>query len=505
MDNKSNVRKSSYNIATDAVGKILTIVISIIIPKLYIDNYGSDFNGLLNSLNGIFVYLNLLEAGIGSASIQALYKPITEKNYEKINGILSATRAYYLRQGFFFLSGLIAVSFCYPSFSHSDIDYWTIVLLVILSGTPYIAKFFFQGKYTVLLTADNSLYVLNIISNGIHVAANIIKAILLINRVNIILVQAVFACVYLLQVVLTSAYVRKRYEHVSFTETPDKLALSKSKSAMIHEFAYIVFNNTDVLLLTYFCGFKVVSVYSVYNMIFAQITLLLQSITTGSNAGLGQLMVTDRTRYNRLFQNFEYTFQCFAAFVLISVGIMSTPFVRLYTINATDINYMLPGLAFLFTEIQILSLMRWPGVGAIKAAGMFKETQWRALAEVIINLVTSIIMIQRYQIYGVLIGTIVALLYRTFDVILFTRQKILFTSKQKAMLKVIALIILTTLLLIGESRLNMNCRNYFIFLIKGCGIFAFNMALFFIYSMLTNRAGFSRILELVKNRFVRRR
>ena len=166
MDNRSNVRKSSYNIATDAVGRILAIVISIIIPKLYIDNYGSDFNGLLNSLNGIFVYLNLLEAGIGSASIQALYKPITEKNYEKINGILSATRAYYLRQGFFFLSGLIAVSFCYPSFSHSDIDYWTIVLLVILSGTPYIAKFFFQGKYTVLLTADNSLYVLNIISNG---------------------------------------------------------------------------------------------------------------------------------------------------------------------------------------------------------------------------------------------------------------------------------------------------------------------------------------------------
>lgn len=505
MDNRSNVRKSSYNIATDAVGRILAIVISIIIPKLYIDNYGSDYNGLLNSLNGIFVYLNLLEAGIGSASIQALYKPITEKNYEKINGILSATRAYYLRNGFFFLSGLLAVSLAYPSFSHSDIDYWTIVILVLLSGIPYIVKFFFQGKYAVLLTADNSLYVLNIVTNAMHVAGNLIKAILLINRVNIILVQAVFAVVYAMQVVFISIYVKRRYKQVSFTEKPDRLALSKSKSAMIHEFAYIVFNNTDVLLLTYFCGFKVVSVYSVYNMIFAQITLLLQSITTGSNSGLGQLMATDRTRYNRLFQNFEYTFQCFAVFVLISVGIMSTPFVRLYTIKAVDIDYMMPGLAFLFTEIQILSLMRWPGVGAIKAAGMFKETQWRALAEVIINLVTSIIMIQRYQIYGVLIGTIVALLYRTFDVILFTRQKILFTSKQKAMLKVIALIIVATLLLIGESKLNMYCGNYFIFLIKGCGIFALNMAIFFIYSLLTNRAGFSRILELVKERLVRRR
>ena len=150
MNNISNTRKSSYNIVTDIVGKVLLLVMSIIIPKLYIDNYGSDLNGLLNSLNGIFVYLNLLEAGIGSASIQALYKPITQNDHHKINEILSATRGFYLRNGFFFLAGLVAVSLGYPSFVHSRIEFWTIVLLVILSGAPYIVKFFFQGKYTVL-------------------------------------------------------------------------------------------------------------------------------------------------------------------------------------------------------------------------------------------------------------------------------------------------------------------------------------------------------------------
>ena len=48
MNSVSNARKSSYNIVTDVVGKVLLLIISIIIPKLYIDNYGSDLNGLLN-------------------------------------------------------------------------------------------------------------------------------------------------------------------------------------------------------------------------------------------------------------------------------------------------------------------------------------------------------------------------------------------------------------------------------------------------------------------------
>lgn len=504
MKNLSNTKKSSYNIITDVVGKILLLIISIIIPKLYIDNYGSDLNGLLNSLNGIFVYLNLLEAGIGSASIQALYRPITQKDYHKINEILSATRSYYLRNGFFFLAGLVAVSLGYPSFAHSRINFWTIVLLVILSGAPYIVKFFFQGKYTVLLTADNRLYILNIVTNGVHIVANIIKAVLLIHHVNIILVQGVFACLYLLQVVIIAAYVHNKYKYLSFSEIPDKLALSKSKSALIHEFAYVIFNNTDVLLLTYFANLETVSVYSVYNMIFAQITLLLQSITTGSNSGLGQLMATNHDRYNRVFENFEYTFQCLACFVLISVGVMTPSFVKLYTIKATDANYLLPGLALLFTEIQILSLIRWPGVGSIKAAGMFKETQYRALIEVFINIVLSIILIRKFQIYGVLLGTITALLYRTFDVIVFTRKYILKTRIRGAIIKAGVLLILSTVIMLAETRVNITCNSYFTFVIKGCIVFGLNILLFVLYSLLTNYRGFTSMLRLVKNRVFHR-
>ena len=76
------------NIISELLGKGIVLLISIVIPKLYIDYLGSEYNGLLTSLNGIFVYLNLLEAGIGSASIQALYKPIINNDSDRISHII---------------------------------------------------------------------------------------------------------------------------------------------------------------------------------------------------------------------------------------------------------------------------------------------------------------------------------------------------------------------------------------------------------------------------------
>lgn len=61
----------------------------------------------------------------------------------------------------------------------------------------------------------------------------------------------------------------------------------------------------------------------------------------------------------------------------------------------------------------------------INYAGHFKNTQWRSVLEASINLVVSIIMVNKLGIYGVLIGTIVALLYRTNDMIIYANKYLL--------------------------------------------------------------------------------
>lgn len=79
----------------------------------------------------------------------------------------------------------------------------------------------------------------------------------------------------------------------------------------------------------------------------------------------------------------------------------------------------------LFTAYQLLSHGRVPSHNPIGFAGKFKETQWRAWVETIINLVVSFACVFHFGIYGVLAGTIAALLYRANDIVIFANKVVL--------------------------------------------------------------------------------
>lgn len=68
MKKVSRQRNSINNLIWGIVGNIVTAAVAIIIPRLFIVNYGSEINGLLASIRQVYVYLALLEVGIGDAS-----------------------------------------------------------------------------------------------------------------------------------------------------------------------------------------------------------------------------------------------------------------------------------------------------------------------------------------------------------------------------------------------------------------------------------------------------
>ena len=87
----SKQKNSMNNLIWGIVGNIITSAVAIIIPRLFIVNYGSEVNGLLSSIRQIYVYLVLLEVGVGTASEVALYGPIGKGDHASANRILAAT------------------------------------------------------------------------------------------------------------------------------------------------------------------------------------------------------------------------------------------------------------------------------------------------------------------------------------------------------------------------------------------------------------------------------
>ena len=127
-------KKILYNLIVGVFGQVITILLGLILPKFFITSFGSEVNGLVASVTQIYVYINLLEAGVGTATLQALYKPISNDNKDEINSILSATSNYYKKTGILYFLAVILFSISFPFIFKTNIDKLTIFLIVLFSG-----------------------------------------------------------------------------------------------------------------------------------------------------------------------------------------------------------------------------------------------------------------------------------------------------------------------------------------------------------------------------------
>lgn len=68
------------NFSSHLLWQMVTVVSGFILPPLIISHYGSTVNGFLASSKHFIYYLNIVEAGIGAASIASLYQVLASKS-----------------------------------------------------------------------------------------------------------------------------------------------------------------------------------------------------------------------------------------------------------------------------------------------------------------------------------------------------------------------------------------------------------------------------------------
>lgn len=424
--------KGIKNILSDFIGQLITIALGIIIPRLVLLNLGSEANGLLSTVSQIYTYFALLEAGVGNAALQALYGPIGSNNTEQSNRILAAMQHYYRRTGFVYLAGVLIVGFVFPIVVHSSFSYQTVFLVTILGGLGGVVRYFTQAKYLMLIKADGRNYAETNISTIINVLISVTKIILLCARCNVIVIQAMYFGYSVLTSFVYVAYVRRSYSWLNLRVAPDLQALSKRNYAFIHQISAMIFNSTDMMILSLFENLKIVSVYGLYTLLFNMASTAVGTINGSIQYRLGQTFCNKHhEKYLCMHDAFEIYNMALVSSLYCIVGIFILPFLRLYTAGVQDINYTDPILPYLFIAVYLLNNGRESSNLVIKFAGHFKQTQWHSVLEAAINVGVSLVGVYFCGIYGVLIGTIAALLYRTNDMIIYANKKILNRSPWK--------------------------------------------------------------------------
>lgn len=417
MDNTKGIKNIVWGIIT----QIITIGLGILIPRLVLVNLGSEANGLLNSINSVLSYMALLEAGVGTATLQALYKPLSKTDHNSVNQIMTATDKFYKRTGTVYLILVIILSFGYTIMVDTSLPQIAVFLVVLLSGLSGVLSYFFQGKYKILLAAEGKSYITTNISTLATVGISITKALVLINGGDVVMVQTVYFLFNLLQMAGIILYIHKEYPWINFNAKPDFEALSQRKAVLVHQISSLVFNNTDVIILTWLTSLKTVSVYSMYLMIFGMVKSVAVTISESFVYALGQAY-SNKERFEKMLDTYEVYNMAITFALFCITEILIIPFLKIYTYGVSDINYIDQYVAWLFGIYYLLHNARASSGHVINIAQHFEETKWRSILESVINLVFSLVLTYKFGIYGVLWGTIIALLYRTNDMIIYAAK-----------------------------------------------------------------------------------
>ena len=409
---------------TGVVYRILTVLTGLAVQRYILSAYGSSVNGITSSIAQILSYLTLLEAGIGAATVSSLHKPLKDNDSAKASALLSECRLMYRSAGLWFLLLLAVISAVLPFLTLGEFAPVTVAALTLLSGASTVISYLTVGKFTPLLTSDGRIGVLYLTDAVTVILSCGARILLMRSGADIVAVQAVLPICAMLRATTVTLYVKKRYFSVNYrAEASDELKKVR-RSAMTHQVVGIIVNHTDVTLLTVLSTLKSVSLYSVYHYIYSSIATLLEgSVGQAMTGHLGKKAAEGRESFNTAFGVFEAVYNAILYLVLSVALVLTVPFVSVYTAGIDDMEYVFPALAILFCLAFFLNLIRLPSIVAVNVYGFFKETERSAIIEAAVNLGVSLILLPFYGIYGLLIGTVAAYLFRTHDSIRFVYKK----------------------------------------------------------------------------------
>ncbi len=421
----SKKMKIKFNLISAVLCQVITIGIGFILPRLYIENFGSSVNGVLSTIKQIFTYLCLLEAGVGLATSQALLAPVAKGDKNSINSILAATSQNYTRTGIIYSAAVAVIALVYGFAVDTGLPPQTVIPLVFLNGLPSMVTFFVQGKYQILLETDGRQYIITASQIALQIMSGFGKIAVLLLTDNLVLMQFSYCLFAVLQLLFVTFYARRQYKWLDFGVKANKAAISQKNSVLVHQISAMVFNNTDILLISFICDFKAVSVYSIYNLFFTQVETFVSSLVKGINFALGQLFSVDREKFMRKYDLYEscYIAVNFMIYTLMCVFLL--PIIRIYTGGISDADYINPTLIFLFSLSKLTACVKLPSNRIVEYSGDFKKTTWHAFAEMTINIVVSVFGVMKWGICGALAGTVAALLFRAVAVIYFSNKKVL--------------------------------------------------------------------------------
>lgn len=410
----SRTKKSVRNIAYNIFNVTLTLVMMFGVRTVFIQTLGVSYLGLNGVFQNIFQFLALAELGIGSAISYRLYKPLNEDNKRRIAALMQFFKKAYLT-----ISALIVViSLALLPFLNNliggdipDVNLY-VVYFIYISQT--LSTYLFFAYKMTLLKADQREYIISKYGNYVVVVSSLTELAILYFFQSFIGYLLVVVFSNIIKNLLVSRRVDKDYPYLN--EYDDKLDKEELKemfkdffAAFLYRINNVVVNSTDNLVLSYFVGLNIVGYYSNYVLITRNLKNFLSPSLTSLKASLGSFIAEkSKEESYQIFQMINILTIIMYGGSSIGIFILSNRFIRLWI--GTEFTLSLMFVLLLSFDFYFRGMTSF--LAQIRnSMGLFQQIKYRPIASMVSNLILSIILVQFYGIEGVILATIISMVF----------------------------------------------------------------------------------------------
>ena len=401
------------NTVASLLSQITALVCGFILPRLFLEYFGSEVNGLVNSITQFLGVISFLELGVGAVVQSSLYKPLAEGDKQQVSRVMVSADRFFRRLAQILLGYVLLLVTVYPLIANQSFGYLYTATLIAAISISSFSQYYFGIVNSLLLNADQRGYI-QYNAQTITVVLNTVVCVFMIKLGGSVqLVKLTTSLIYLARPLALRIYVNRRYQ-IDWKIQYDGEPIQQKWNGVAQHIAAVVLDGTDTIVLTLLSTLSNVSIYSVYFMVIKGVKTLFLSMTNGIQSLLGELWA--RQELEELRKTFGWTEWCIhtgTTFVFSCTAALIVPFVRVYTAGINDANYIQPASAILLTLANAMHCLRLPYNIMVLAAGHYKQTQKNYIVAATINIVLSVLTVKAWGLIGVAIGTFAAMAYQT--------------------------------------------------------------------------------------------
>lgn len=408
--------KSFKNSVFGIISQIVSLLLRFGVQTAIIRLLGAEYLGVNGLFANVLQMLSLAELGVGSAITYNLYKPLAEGDQIRIKGLM-----HFYKKAYQIIGLLIAiVGVCLIPFldklvnGSSGVSNLTLIYCLFLSNT--VASYFFTYKRAILI-ADQRAYM---DTNNVMVK-NLLQTICQIAILYITKNYYIYLSIQVIATIISNICISKKtnklYPYI--VNNQEQLGRQEIRkifkdvyALMAHKVGTVIVFATDNILISMFVGVASVGYYSNYVLMKNAIDQIIAQLFNAITASVGNLNALEKKE--RVFETYQsILFFNFWIYGFAAIGFFTciNPFIELWA-----------GSSYLLTmDIVLLITINFYLTGIRKTTQIFKDTvglfwndRYKPYVESAINLIASIVLLNKLGFIGVLIGTLISTLTTSF-------------------------------------------------------------------------------------------